>query len=154
MIDAKYRAQVDLLLTILPLVAEEKSFALKGGTAINLFVREMPRLSVDIDLTYTSIADNRETALSNIADAISRIDADIKKAVPGISITLAPHGQGEDVKLNYQTPAAHVKIEVNTITRGIIMPVRLMPIADIEQGDSSGAKSMKVFVHILRHLQV
>lgn len=50
MIDAKYKAQVDLLLTILPLVAKEKSFALKGGTAINLFVREMPRLSGDIDL--------------------------------------------------------------------------------------------------------
>lgn len=146
MIDAKYRAQVDLLLTILPLVAEEKSFALKGGTAINLFVREMPRLSVDIDLTYTSIADNRETALSNIADAINRIDADIKKAVPGISITHAPHGQGEDVKLNYQTPAAHVKIEVNTITRGIIMPVRLMPIADIVQEEYKKFAAINVVI--------
>jgi predicted nucleotidyltransferase component of viral defense system len=70
MIDAKYKAQVDLLLTILPQVAKEKSLALKGGTAINLFVREMPRLSVDIDLTYTSIADDRETALKNISDAL------------------------------------------------------------------------------------
>ncbi len=46
-----YRRQVALLIRILPLVAEEESFALKGGTAINLFVRDMPRLSVDIDLT-------------------------------------------------------------------------------------------------------
>lgn len=68
MIDAKYKAQVDLLLTILPLVAKEKSFALKGGTAINLFVREMPRLSVDIDLTYTSISDDRDIALKNISE--------------------------------------------------------------------------------------
>jgi hypothetical protein len=55
MIDAKYKAQVDLLLTILPQVAKEKSLALKGGAAINLFVREMPRLSVDIDLTLKEL---------------------------------------------------------------------------------------------------
>lgn len=147
MIDAKYKAQVDLLLTILPQVAKEKSFALKGGTAINLFVREMPRLSVDIDLTYTSIADNRETALKNISDAIDRIDSDIKKAVPGISITHVPHGQGEDVKLNCQTPAAHVKIEVNTITRGVIMPVRMMPIADIVQAEYKKFAAINVVAH-------
>lgn len=47
-----YRQQVSLLLSVLPEVAKEKSFALHGGTAINLFIRDMPRLSVDIDLTY------------------------------------------------------------------------------------------------------
>jgi hypothetical protein len=46
-----YRQQVTLLIRTLPYVAEETAFALKGGTAINLFVRDMPRLSVDIDLT-------------------------------------------------------------------------------------------------------
>ena len=50
-----YRMQVALLIRVLPLVAEEKCFALKGGTAITLFVRDMPRLSVDIDLTYLPI---------------------------------------------------------------------------------------------------
>jgi predicted nucleotidyltransferase component of viral defense system len=116
MIDPKYKAQVNLLLTILPHVGKEKSFALKGGTAINLFARQMPRLSVDIDLTYTSITDDRENALKNISDALDRIEIDINKAVPEISITRVPHGQGNDVKLNCQTPAAHVKIEVNTVT--------------------------------------
>ena len=53
MISEKYRTQANLLLQALPLIAEEKNFALKGGTAINLFLRDMPRLSVDIDLTYT-----------------------------------------------------------------------------------------------------
>ena len=52
MIAPRYRTQVDLLLKILPYVAKEEVFALKGGTAINLFVRDLPRLSVDIDLTY------------------------------------------------------------------------------------------------------
>lgn len=48
----RYRHQVTLPIETLPFVAPEKDFALKGGTAINLFVRDMPRLSVDIDLTY------------------------------------------------------------------------------------------------------
>ena len=46
-----YKRQVALLIRVLPLVTEEACFALKGGTAINLFVRDLPRLSVDIDLT-------------------------------------------------------------------------------------------------------
>ena len=37
-----YRRQVALLIRTLPLVAEEECFALKGGTAINLFIRNMP----------------------------------------------------------------------------------------------------------------
>jgi predicted nucleotidyltransferase component of viral defense system len=69
MIKKEYKAQVDLLLQVLPYVAKEKIFALKGGTAINLFVRDMPRLSVDIDLTYLPF-DNRKDALKNIQDGL------------------------------------------------------------------------------------
>lgn len=71
-----YRQQVSLLLSVLPEVAKEKSFALHGGTAINLFIRDMPRLSVDIDLTCLPI-EERETSLRNIADALQRIKANI-----------------------------------------------------------------------------
>ena len=67
-----YRRQVDLLVRTLPYVAEEKCFALKGGTAINLFVRELPRLSVDIDLTYLPITD-RDQSLTEIDGALRRI---------------------------------------------------------------------------------
>lgn len=67
-----YYRQVRLLTRILPLVAEEKCFALKGGTAINLFIRDLPRLSVDIDLVYLPM-DDRNTALTNIAEALSRL---------------------------------------------------------------------------------
>ncbi|TIM70923.1 MAG: nucleotidyl transferase AbiEii/AbiGii toxin family protein, partial [Mesorhizobium sp.] len=52
----RYRRQVALLVEVTPFVAAETDFALKGGTAINLFVRDMPRLSVDIDLTYLPVA--------------------------------------------------------------------------------------------------
>ena len=57
-----YRKQLALLIRTVPFVAEEKEFALKGGTAINLFVRDMPRLSVDIDLTYMPVADRASSA--------------------------------------------------------------------------------------------
>lgn len=64
-----YRKQVQLLVRVLPLVDTEKCFALKGGTAINLFYRILPRLSVDIDLLYIPM-DDRETALINIKAAL------------------------------------------------------------------------------------
>ena len=69
--DKIYKKQVSLLLNVLPEVAKEKDFALHGGTAINLFVRDMPRLSVDIDLTYLPV-DERTTSLTTIAEALRR----------------------------------------------------------------------------------
>ncbi|HRO66709.1 MAG TPA: nucleotidyl transferase AbiEii/AbiGii toxin family protein [Pseudobdellovibrionaceae bacterium] len=66
--------QVELLLVVLPFVAQEKCFALKGGTAINLFVRDMPRLSVDIDLTYLG-DEARTEALVKVEEALHRIRA-------------------------------------------------------------------------------
>ncbi len=56
--------QVGLLVQLLPFVGQKRCFALKGGTAINLFVRDLSRLSVDIDLTYLPMAE-RNQALRN-----------------------------------------------------------------------------------------
>ena len=56
-----YAQKVDLLLRLLPLVMEEKVFAVHGGTAINLFLRNLPRYSVDIDLTYIPLADRNKS---------------------------------------------------------------------------------------------
>ena len=126
MIDPKYRAQVELLLQTIPYVAKEKIFALKGGTAINLFIRSVPRLSVDIDLTYIPIND-RETALSDISDGLGRIKADLEKSIPGISVT-AVSREGEDAKINCQLQKAQIKIEVNTTTRGTINDPELLKV--------------------------
>ena len=63
--NSQYYKQVSLLISVLPYVAKEKCFALKGGTAINLFIRDFPRLSVDIDLTYLPL-ELRPDALKNI----------------------------------------------------------------------------------------
>lgn len=89
MISQIYRAQVDLMLQVLPYIAKEEIFALKGGTAINLFVREMPRLSVDIDLTYLPF-DSRDNALRNIEEALNRIKADISNNIPEVSVHPVP----------------------------------------------------------------
>ncbi|HEX9600465.1 MAG TPA: nucleotidyl transferase AbiEii/AbiGii toxin family protein, partial [Mariniflexile sp.] len=82
-----YKVQVALLLKVLPEVAKEKCFALHGGTAINLFIREMPRLSVDVDLTYVSIED-RDASLKNIVEALNRIKSSIEAAIPETHISL------------------------------------------------------------------
>jgi predicted nucleotidyltransferase component of viral defense system len=134
MISQIYRTQVDLLLQVLPYVAKEKIFALKGGTAINLFVREMPRLSVDIDLTYLPV-DSRDNALRNIEKALSRIKADISKNIPEVKVHPVPLNGVTDVKLNCQSRSAQIKIEVNTITRGNIFPTELMQVVDSVQNE-------------------
>jgi len=77
-----YRQQVQLVVQVLPIVFKEACFALKGGTAINLFIRDLPRLSVDVDLVYLP-AHGREEALANIRQALGRISDDLEQAIPG-----------------------------------------------------------------------
>lgn len=134
MILPTYRAQVDLLLQVLPYVAKEKIFALKGGTAINLFVRDMPRLSVDIDLTYLPL-DLRDKALVNIQEGLHRIKTELEENIQGIKIHAVALSDGTDVKLNCRGQNAQIKIEVNTITRGNIFPTNLMQIVDSIQDE-------------------
>jgi hypothetical protein len=67
-----YKRQVKLLLNVLPEIAKEDCFAMHGGSAVNLFLQDMPRLSVDIDLTYVEIAERAET-LAAINEALLRI---------------------------------------------------------------------------------
>jgi hypothetical protein len=70
-----YVDTVRLLLAVAPEVFRPPRFALKGGTALNLFVQDMPRLSVDIDVVFTDHTLDRETALKAIA-------ADLKVSSP------------------------------------------------------------------------
>jgi hypothetical protein len=76
-----FTEQVRLLVALLPRVAKQECFALKGGTAINLFLRDMPRLSVDIDLAYLPVED-RDTNLDAIDNALVLVAADIEQHVP------------------------------------------------------------------------
>jgi phosphopantothenate synthetase len=127
-----YRAQVRLMLDLLPLVAEETAFALKGGTAINFFVRDMPRLSLDIDLTYLPV-DDRAASLAGISEGLTRIKARAEDRVPRARVTLVPQGDDMEVKVHCQRGRARVKIEVNPLQRGSLWPVRQLACTDAVQ---------------------
>lgn len=146
MIAGAYRAQVDLLLQVLPFVAEESVFALKGGTAINLFIRNMPRLSVDIDLTYLPF-DDRTTALNNISAGLKRIKEKIERTTPAIKVMPATQDDGQEVKLLCQTQNAQIKIEVNTIIRGQLLQTRQMDVSDVVEKEFNKFASANVVSH-------
>jgi predicted nucleotidyltransferase component of viral defense system len=128
MSNQKYKNQVRLLLGVLPCVSQEECFALHGGTAINLFVRNMPRLSVDIDLTYLPIED-RPTTLHNIGDALKRVKSRIKNVLPNIKIL----PEIEDGKLIIRADGEEIKLEVNLVGRGTIKAPEKMILCDAAQ---------------------
>ncbi len=122
--DSPYFKQAELMLRAIPHVAAESCFALKGGTAINLFVRDMPRLSVDIDLAYLPVDEPRVTALKRISEALGRIAAEIKKAIPGAKVQESRVQKPVRVtKLIVATGQTRIKIEPNEVIRGSVFPV-------------------------------
>jgi predicted nucleotidyltransferase component of viral defense system len=119
-ISEDYHRQVANMVRLLPLVQSEKCFALKGGTAINLFVRDLPRLSVDIDLAYIPI-EERSASLKNIEDALLRIAKSATETLPGTRITvLRLRDEGTVAKVLVHFQSDHTKIEVTPVLRGSI----------------------------------
>jgi predicted nucleotidyltransferase component of viral defense system len=90
----------------------------KGGTAINLFIRNMPRLSVDIDLTYVPVQP-RPQSLAAIDAAFGRIIDRIKKGVPGAQIAEA-RTEGARTRLLVRVDGVQIKIEVTPVLRGCV----------------------------------
>ena len=123
-----YSKQVQLLVRVLPLVDTEKCFALKGGTAINLFYRALPRLSVDIDLLYIPM-DDRETALINIRAALSRISKLIVQTIPGSKVQDA-HEQSEALRLIVSQGEVRIKVELSPVIRGTVFPEERMEVSE------------------------
>ena len=119
-VDERYRRQVELLVRTLPHVAKERCFALKGGTAINLFVRNLPRLSVDLDLTYVPVAD-RAQSLADIEGALRRIGQRIRDASASARVqTGAPKEEGTINKLFVREHDTQIKVEVTPVLRGCV----------------------------------
>ena len=110
-----YAQKVELLLRLIPIVMEEKVFAIHGGTAINLFLKDLPRYSVDIDLTYIPLAD-RQTSLDDINLHLKSIADKAKKAFKGMHIV----PNFNTCKLLCEYLGKQVKIEVNQTKRGIV----------------------------------
>lgn len=120
--DNIYKKQAKLLLRILPYIMREEVFALKGGTAINFFWRDYPRLSVDIDLAYIPIKE-RKLSLIEISDRLVSIESRLLRIFPGIQISQRKdNATGSINGLLIREKEATVKIEVNTIIRGTVFP--------------------------------
>ena len=109
------KEKVQLLLRILPIVMSEDCFAIHGGTAINLFVENLLRLSVDIDLTYIPLED-RASSLTHINEALKRIANKVKKQIKGANVI----PRFDICKLTCEWHGCQVKIEVNQTKRGIV----------------------------------
>lgn len=111
-----------LLTQVAPLVFAENIFALKGGTAINLFVRDMPRLSVDLDLVFADHRVEREDALARIGESIKRAAGRLKER--GFQAHVAAVGDAGETKLFVRRDRLEVKVEVNFVMRGTVHPIR------------------------------
>lgn len=127
-ITQQYKDRVSLLLDILPIVAKRKCFALKGGTALNLFIWEMPRLSVDIDLVYLPISD-RDEAFKDISANLTIIKDELEKILR-IKVVLT-----DNAKLVCSKGGTIVKVEVNTIIRGSLFDVEEIEVVDAVQDE-------------------
>ena len=138
----RYMRQVELLVRTLPYIARQDVFALKGGTAINLFYRDMPRLSVDIDLTYLPIED-RETTLNGIDAALDRIRDDLLKNFRGIDVQRIAGGGNNDTRVLVRQGATEIKIETSPVARGTVHPPELRAVTD-GVAEAFGFAEMKV----------
>ena len=127
--------QVQLLVNVLPSVATQPCFALKGGTALNLFVRDLPRLSVDIDLAYLPIAD-RESSLVGIDKALANITAEIIRTIPNVKVNASlVRGTDKRIKLLVSRNGVSIKIEVTPVLRGSVYESELRETASRVQAE-------------------
>lgn len=115
-----YIRTVQLLLNVAPAVFDTPAFAMKGGTALNLFVQDMPRLSVDIDVVFIPHALKREDALKAIADELAAAQHRVRAL--GYVAELRKIREGTEAKMFVQSSDVEVKIEVNFVFRGTVLP--------------------------------
>lgn len=138
-----YRQQVALLIRTIPFVAKEAAFALKGGTAINLFVRDLPRLSVDIDLTYLPVED-RTASLAAINAAMLRIAERIEARIPGAKVNPSRSADEKIVtKLIVRAGGVQIKIEITPVLRGTVYDPVVTPVVPTVE-DEFGFAEMQV----------
>lgn len=124
--DKAYIDTVRLLLEAAPEVFRSGMFAMKGGTAINLFVQDLPRLSVDIDVVYVSHATPRAAALADIAAELTAIRDRLKQL--GLSAEVTATAVGDETKIFVRRGRDQVKVEINLVFRGTVLPPESRPL--------------------------
>jgi len=125
--DKTYADTVRLLLAVVPDAFANDVFAMKGGTAINLFVQDMPRLSVDIDVVYLPWQAARDEALQAINQELAAIAERVEPL--GVRARLVRSKDLGDTKLVVENDASQVKIEVNVVFRGTVLPAERRPLS-------------------------
>jgi hypothetical protein len=128
-------ATVRQLLDIAPVVFTTPHFAIKGGTALNLFLHDLPRLSVDIDVVFTNHSLGREAALQAIAAELSAISQ--KPEAMGYEVRQRRNSAGNESKLMVIGPLAEVKVEVNEVFRGTLLPLQQRPLSGMTRNEVS-----------------
>jgi hypothetical protein len=130
-LNVDYQRAVQLLLRVVPAVFATDAFALKGGTAINLFLAPVSRLSVDLDLVFLPLGLPRAEALALIAGELAAVSERV--ASQGLTCRSPGRLTGHDTQLLVSDGQTEVKIEVNRIFRGSVLEpsmVRLHPAAE------------------------
>jgi len=130
MYSKEYDKQVRLLLQCLPLLEKLDRFALKGGTAINFFLKNMPRLSVDIDLTYLPI-ESREETFANMQKDLKKFGNTIQKTVPNSRISMQiAQKTGHVVRLLVYANGTQIKVEPSFVVRGALYPPEYLDLCE------------------------
>jgi Nucleotidyl transferase AbiEii toxin, Type IV TA system len=119
--EKSYVDTVRLMLEVAPEVFASGRVAMKGGTALNFFVQDLPRLSVDIDVVFVPHQTPRDTALAEIANELSALQTRINRR--GIRAELTSSKTGDETKLFVRRDRIEVKIEINHVFRGTLLPV-------------------------------
>ena len=132
-----YRQQVELLLKIIPTLSGIESFAIHGGTAINLYVLDLPRYSVDIDVTYTPIKP-REESFAEIHKNLSILKEKIKSIIPNVIISEKPN------KIYCTQKGIMTKVEVSGTKRGLIEPYEIRPLCKKAQNEFETLNKAKI----------
>lgn len=132
-----YRQQVELLLRIIPTLEDVESFAIHGGTAINLYILDLPRYSVDVDVTYIPIKP-RENSFADIHKNLAIIKEKVKTVIPDIAISEKPN------KIYGTRRGVMVKIEVSGTKRGLIDPASIRPLCNAAQNEFETANKARI----------
>ena len=141
---SKFYKGAKLMMDCLPVVNQYEDFALKGGTAINFFIRNMPRLSVDIDLTYLPIID-RTMTLQNISDLLGQMSDSIEGNIAGTRVTkISPKEEKRINKLSVIRDEVRIKIEPNEILRGSVFKPRTVTTCEAVQDVFETEVEMKI----------
>lgn len=125
-----YYRQVQLLLRIIPFVARHDCFALKGGTAINLFVRDFPRLSVDIDLVFLPMMERHE-ALQTIKSNLDTLASTITASIDSTRVIRSFQDKEDALRLLVERDGVQIKIELSPVLRGTVYEPKVIPVSEV-----------------------